>query len=307
MFRSFVFLLLCVALPSSCTGLLLLTQTCRDARIARARVGDSTQDANNKTLQCVRPPLMRLGEKGNGNPHMPIIYLMDFPKSGSMYAKTMFRSLGFQVCEGCCEQCRKAKYDLKIGMVRDPWRFYVSMWAARSRNWLVTNQLYRHDVDIDLWLLEANMWDAEEQTLCQSIEGGCETEGAKLKFREWMRLINKGGVNWLTRRMIKAVTNEYFDPSVQNSSMIFEARHKFSAMNMTAEADCWVQTETLETDLKRCIENSHTSIDWDDGHGETNPSVHGNDIASYYDADTISLVLQGDAGLINKFNFPSHP
>jgi len=307
MFKSFVGVL-CVALPCSCTGLHLLTQDCHDAIIARARVGASFRDANNSTWQCDRTPLMRLGEKGNGKPHMPIIYLMDFPKSGSIYAKSKLRSLGFQVCEGCCEQCWKTHYDLKIGMVRDPWSFYVSMWAARSSNWHVTNQLYRHDVDIDLWLLGTNMWNTEANTLCQSLEGGCETEGARIKFREWMRFINTGSVNWLTRRMLKAVTMRDFNPIGQNEAIIYESLHNFSAMNLTAEADCWVQTETLETDLKRCIEqHSHTGIDWHDGYGETNPSVHGKDIASYYDADTIRLVLEGDAELLQKFNLPSHP
>lgn len=219
---------------------------------------------------------------------------------------------GFQVCLSNCSDS-----DFVIDMIRNPFDYYVSVWAYRSQNDRKYAHAYfhpsvgwtRHGRDLDYDLNKTGLLNEETSLLCNDVRHGCCGEQDIIRFRRWMHLVNFGVVNWLTHRVLNQHLEyiEYSERTQANSIKLDVVAHMEKLNN--SRAHCWVHTSSIEADLRKCValyqEYEPTVRDTTLGTTEGvkhNPSGHCS-AQKYYDAGTVKKVKDGDAHIFEYFKY----
>jgi hypothetical protein len=202
-------------------------------------------------------------------------------------------------------------------MIRNPFDYYISVWAYRSQNDMKYAHAYfhpsvgwtRHNTDLDDVLNKAGLLNEETSLLCSDVQHGCCGDQDIIRFRRWMRLVNFGVVNWLTHRVL----HHHWGYIAYNERTPANSIHPDFAVHMeqldNSSAHCWVHTDSIVEDIRKCValyqEYEPTARDTKLGTIEGvkhNPSIHCR-AQTYYDAGTVKKVKEGDAQIFEYFKY----
>lgn len=190
-----------------------------------------------------------------------------------------------------------------ISSARNPCDYYVSLWAFDS---------------------------TKNFALFSMQDGGSEFFAAEnknaTKFQNWLAWTQSHGTGIMSYRLYETLVGLKDGMSCWDQELGFcgekfdnkKVEAGLAAWSPNATADCWVHTENLMGDLRRCLKMyesaSGTSIDWDvfddydagrsalKSKGNHNPSDHQH-CSYYFDNATAASVMKRDRYLFEAFGY----
>eukprot|EP00401_Gymnodinium_catenatum_P017552 CAMPEP_0117527598 /NCGR_PEP_ID=MMETSP0784-20121206/36881_1 /TAXON_ID=39447 /ORGANISM="" /LENGTH=279 /DNA_ID=CAMNT_0005323857 /DNA_START=143 /DNA_END=979 /DNA_ORIENTATION=+ len=210
--------------------------------------------------------------------------------------------------------------DFILGSIRNPFDYYISLWAYTSQRCADCN--FAKAIKEDKW---------DEVFSNETLRGN--TSEDLQRFRKWLRLVSSEELGLLSLRFYA----KYLDQD-KNSILHFgsgnwqdDTSHKLKrrhpdlherAIDVLSKFEheddgavtCWVRTENVVEDTRHCLERYEKeggpegAIDWqafDDAMSKT-IKVKSSHVPCerFYDDDTRDLVLKGDAAIFRAFGFP---
>jgi hypothetical protein len=211
--------------------------------------------------------------------------------------------------------------DFVVGMVRNPFSYYVSLWSYNS---CVTGRF------INALTAEEKSEVLAQEAHCKAWNLGVDADD-RVRFRKWLKLVNHPDVGLASMRFyFKYVANS--ELGVQwggetakrcingegkckgnfiSADVIADGFHQFDSRK---DKICWVETGHLTETTKACLiqfEKEGGHVDWtafDNSveSGYRNPAPHGK-ISLFYDHESIQSVLTQDRYLFQYFQFSPLP
>lgn len=214
--------------------------------------------------------------------------------------------------------------DFLIGLVRDPFSYYVSMWAFNSckagafRNALTKKEQHK------VYASRAH---------CEAGNVGADPDDRE-RFRNWLNLVihpdvglasmrfyfkyvrtTESGINWMQERPGKCLDEHGL--CVENGITADTIKQAFSQFGPQKDKLCWVVTgEHIVDTLRACLgtfEEVGGYVDWkafdtavSDASVKRNASPHGK-ISDMYDEASVQKILTADQYLFQHFSFPLSP
>lgn len=212
---------------------------------------------------------------------------------------------------------------LFIGSVRNPWDWYVSLWAfgcggeGRVRKVLNEIMVKRAAAEAGVGVTTSVHKNLVDWNYLYS-----DVENAEI-FRDWLRAIlgEQGqralieGYTFSNLRFFSGFMNYRFcqlhirfgklselNSSISNFDQLAELYDKFKLI------DRFIRTERLEEDLAGIMAELGVDVSVEElkSHGKTNTSQH-RPFASYYDQETSDLVASKEKLIINLFGYQPPP
>jgi len=202
----------------------------------------------------------------------------------------------------------------KLALIRNPCEYYVSVWSFISGNALHGSPTWGWNMGRDVWAATDARDSAEDVR----------------RFRAWLRAAHASpahgdpaeGPGILSTRVLLQYSDDGWNLAsvlphanmggltAKTSKKISDALDRFSPSSV----DCWVKTENMNEDLKRCLRKYEAKfgphVNWDvvtsrlQPDHVVNPSKHGK-CQNYYDAESEALVRKVDHHIFQKLGYPS--
>jgi hypothetical protein len=195
-----------------------------------------------------------------------------------------------------------------VGSVRNPCAYYVSMWAFNShgegalRNWIPS----------EYWGVSKSLNTSED----------------KLKFAKFLQHVLKGRkIGLETTRLIMSYDSQRLSKELASkltAEQLYdqgpaEEQEEFLRLASSFDSssvDCWIKTESLEDDLKRCLrlyeQSTGNTVDWN-LLDRTIREQHESRFAMrydphqpcdfYYDDASRSLVMDAERAILDHFGY----
>ncbi|CAK9039614.1 unnamed protein product, partial [Durusdinium trenchii] len=241
-----------------------------------------------------------------------------FPKTGSRYAIQKFRTVVGKdllvVPEASALHSQYLPESFVVGSVRNPCESYLSLWAFQSDPMRHAGLMYdlRRKSPKD-YLRLVGLDAASNFTSQQDVQ----------RFRDWIRFLAHGSVKigLLSGRFYGKYISRDPKLNIRDNAMLVkevdptEAQEMVKAlqqMDVDQLVNCWLHTETMDEDLRRCLDRFSAErgaargavkldqLEATDGsHGE---SHHGR-CEVFFDAETEALVRELDGPLFTKFGY----
>lgn len=206
---------------------------------------------------------------------------------------------------------------LVIGMVRDPFSMYVSLWTFNNcgRNQNKCCPKLTEAQDAELYPPRSRCFDKVDKVGSKPDE--------RDQFRKWLSVVNHPEVGLASMRFYaKYVAPEKSERWIFKTARAFAdgngtkelMMEKFKQFEERKEGICFVYQNDIVNTLKTCLkkfERKGGRIDWKafdvaTSHGHYNGSPH-SEIAKFYDETSISEVLTSDKELFSLFDFRKQP
>lgn len=208
-----------------------------------------------------------------------------------------------------------------IGLVRNPYDYYVSLWAYTAAR--DDGHRFRQALDPSL---QRRLYPKRRP---RNLYG--ELPSDVLAFQQWLRAVSAEDVGLLTMRfyghyldqgrsarLSGDVWNTDTAANVLRGQLDLRVQISQSLTNFNAssgQVSCWVRTENVESDARACLTQYEEKIgrgvvDWARFNSLVpfaawNKSPH-KPCENFYDNETRALVARLDAGIVHAFGYPAH-
>lgn len=257
---------------------------------------------------------------GNDGTDEPVTF-NHLPKAGGSFAKeVLWKSLRQDNLHAEMEHESVTPEDLAdtfvIGMIRNPFDYYISMWCYHSEN--------RYNAEgHPNWVVEGLTEEQQAECLGTAKPGHNWGDVADdiQKFRSFVRTMNDEKMGLLTNRFyfsyvstpswgpLQAITSTAKSILRKDSSMLDAIEHNFNA---TLNQICWVHTESLVKDLRSCLEQLElpsgrgSAVNWEKfdeavAGSNHNPTNHAS-CSTFYDQDLMEFVSKADRHIFETFS-----
>jgi len=205
--------------------------------------------------------------------------------------------------------------DFIIGLVRNPFDYYVSLWSFTS--------------EPNSCCFKFALNETQRSGLLSSSKVHGDTHEDRARFKAWLREISADQLGVMSLRFYGSYLEPGKERVIENDWHYKTARHYFEAHpdlkdHIVSElhqfgmddgpVSCWVRTEDLEQDLRHCLKRyeesrAHSMVDFDALESKLKtaaknsvPRIPCND---FYDDDLKELVRKVDGQLLRAFQYPS--
>jgi len=260
----------------------------------------------------------RFGAENNDGAHKTLIF-GHLPKAGGMTLRnSLWKAINpwseVRYNSEFAPWSPADKGAFKVAAIRNPCEYYVSIWSFISSYALKGKPTYGWNMAREVWAATDSRDSAEDIR----------------RFRSWLRAahVSKAhgdpaeGPGILSSRVVLQYSDDGPDLkgvvphsalggiTKEKSQKINDALNRFNPSSV----DCWVKTESLNEDLKRCLLKYEARfgphVNWDvvtrklQPDHVVNPSKHST-CQNYYDAESEALVRKVDHHIFQKFGYPS--
>lgn len=304
-------------LPTSMTALVvmsLLESVAAVQQLASHLAVAESSDAR-RDLLTAREPIWRISMQPLSDGDVEPLVMNHLAKCGGSFVKRVL----FEAVPGPLrienEAVSLSKRDVAnrnfiIGLIRNPFDYYVSLWAFTS-------------TPRTCCFKQALTSNEREETLGRDHPLG-SSEDDRARFRKWLRTVNARELGVLSLRFYGSYLRQSPDlpfswhshtanaPSMrEHAALISDAIGNFSE---ASPVSCWVHSEQLEADLRGCLVQYETEVgqpvvNWASFNRSVGTKEDTNDsehvpCEEMYDEESRKFVEQGDLKLLEAFGYP---
>lgn len=314
-------------LPPSLLPMLLLAESTlafQGSGVAVRRRGAGSSSTRG-LLSTRREPVWRLSMPGlnDGDPHQQKhLVLNHLAKCGGSFAKRVLWEavpgprLRIQEEETSLSEKDLEQNNFIIGIVRNPFDYYVSLWAY-------TSEPFTCCFKRALTLQQRQETLGRERPLGSSVED-------RERFRRWLRAVSSEELGVLSLRFYGSYLRGWDGPGASSlpynwqyitarsaaaqaaAPKVNAALANFSGAVVAGPVSCWVQTEALTEGLRSCLQRYEAEVglpvvDWaafnrSAATSDQNDAPHA-PCSEFYDRESADLVAAGDAHLFRAFGY----
>jgi len=200
-----------------------------------------------------------------------------------------------------------------IGLIRNPFEYYLSLWAFTSGRRQVTTGI-----------IKAFSKKQQDELLGQTKPYGSTPEDVE-RFHKFVKTVNHEKLGLMSYRFHGSYLQKFgtrLTPDWQ-VSLASKARTKKVEIvvselakfeTKTGPVACWVRTETLVPNLRSCLELYESSaakgmdrVDWEEFNAATAEAKHNKadhvECSKVYDEELYDLVAKADKDILRAFNY----